>query len=218
MLNRRQLRLRGLGVVLGLLILGGGCLLWVSAPRSEGPFAFVQIGAVLAKPDAFGTDKSVNLPFSSFECSEQPSSHETTCTRELEGKPLTISFTTEGAKPSACQAEYAGTRYPCASGFLFRGSPERTFRIEHDLGFTPDELRAMRLRDPLSHVSEGDWGVPTWIAALLVAGLFARGAQVALRQTRPAVRLPLIGVAALVGLGVGVLLFIAWRLYLGYVD
>lgn len=186
-------------------------------PSSEGPFAFVQIGAVLADPAA-GTEKSVNLPFSSFECSAHPSSQETTCTRVLEGKPLTIWFTAKEAKPSRCRAEYAGTRYACASGFLFRGSPERTFRIEHDLGFSPDQLRSLRVRDPLSHVSEGDWGVPTWIAALLVAGLFARGAQGAFRQARAPVRVTLIAVAALVGLGVGILLFIVWRVYLGYVD
>ncbi|MFT3928517.1 MAG: hypothetical protein QM778_38665 [Myxococcales bacterium] len=198
-----------------LVAVGLGSLwwMWQCSPRHQSGLVFVQVGPSVAQGGTAA--QLLNLPFSSFSCGVDEPGAATVCTREFEGKPLQVSFHGEGV---SCFAIYDGFQHACRPWIASRGCAERTVRIDDDLGLSPQRLAELRAGDPLSHMGEGDWGLPTWVAGLALGALGAWLAWRAMRRSRWPWRAGLTLVAFALGLASGIIGFIFWLFLLCYAD
>jgi hypothetical protein len=141
-------------------------LLWKRSPRHAlGDFGLVQVSSLEAEGYAPFKD-SLNLRWDTFACA--PTQDARTCSRELEGKLLSLVVPRHVASSGPCSADYGGRAVPCRLGFVYRGFPESVVRLdEGELGLSPERRAWMRAMDPFSHMGEGDFQIPFWIVAWL---------------------------------------------------
>ncbi len=70
----------------------------------------------------------------------------------------------------------------------------------------------------MSHMSEGDWGVPVWLFGLCFGTLTAHRVQRALGNVRPLIRRPVVLLSFLTAFTLSGVLFLVWQFKLGYAD
>jgi hypothetical protein len=152
--------------------------LWHHAPRRFRDPAFVRIG-----PEG----DFVNLPIEDFRCEVSGPSLRT-CQAQVEEHVLIVTYDLARA---GCQARFLGKAAACTHGVVLRSRVQPALLLHDSLGTSAARRQRLRRLDPLSHMSESDFGLPQGLFALLVGALCLRGVYRFLSEVRPFIRVPL---------------------------